>query len=63
MIKCEIKIPGAKDRSYKVEIGTEILGGLWQKIEANFEKYSKFIVTDENLVLTGHLNTLLNGRN
>jgi 3-dehydroquinate synthase len=62
MIKREIKIPGTKDRSYKVEIGTGILGELWQKIEADFEKHSKFIVTDENLVLTGHLNTLLNGR-
>jgi 3-dehydroquinate synthase len=62
MIKREIKIPGTEDRSYKVEIGTGILGGLWQKIEANFEKYSKFIVTDENLVSNGYLNKLLNGR-
>lgn len=62
MIKREIKIPGTKDRSYKVEIGTGILGGLWQKIETDFEKHSKFVITDENLVSTGHLNTLLSGR-
>ena len=63
MIKREIKIPGLKYRSYKVEIGTGILDGLWQKIEADFDKHSKFIVTDENLVSAGHLNTLLNSRN
>jgi 3-dehydroquinate synthase len=61
MIKREIKIPGSKDRSYKVEIGTGILEGLWQRIEADFCKHSKFVVTDENLVSTGHLNALLNG--
>ncbi len=62
MLKHDIKIPGVKARSYKVEIGTGILGGLWSKIEADFGQRSKFVVTDENLVSAGHLAKLLGGK-
>ncbi|MCJ7777186.1 MAG: 3-dehydroquinate synthase [Sedimentisphaerales bacterium] len=62
MLKHEIKIPAVQARSYEVEIGTGFLSELWQKIEADFAGHSKFIVTDENLVSAGLLNTLLDGR-
>jgi 3-dehydroquinate synthase len=62
MLKHNIKIPAVLARSYEVEIGTGLLSGLWDKIEANFSKLNKFVVTDENLVSAGHLDTLLDGR-
>lgn len=62
MPKHKIKIPGTKAGSYEVEIGTGFLSELWQKIEADFASHSKFVVTDENLVSAGLLNTLLDGR-
>ena len=49
MLEQEIKIPASPVASYRIKIGTDILGSLWPHIEADFGKYSKFIVTDENL--------------
>jgi len=46
-----------------VTIGTASLASLWRQIEADSESYNKFIVTDENLISAGHLDTLLAGRN
>ena len=63
MLEHEIKIPAVKAASYRIKIGTEILGSLWPKIEADFGKYSKFVVTDENIVLSRHLQKLLDQRN
>ncbi|MHC4326090.1 MAG: 3-dehydroquinate synthase, partial [Planctomycetota bacterium] len=59
MIEQEIKIPATPGGGYPIRIGTEILGSLWPKIEADFGKYGKFVVTDENLVSAGHLQKLL----
>ena len=59
MTELEIKIPPLEAGSYKVKIGTEILGTLWEQIETDFSRFNKFIVTDENLVSTGHLQKLL----
>ena len=59
MLKQEIKIPSSQPKSYRIEIGTDILGELWPRIEADFDGYNKFIVTDENLVSAGHLEKLL----
>ena len=58
----DIKIPAAEAGSYKVTIGTNILSGLWQKIEDNFHEYNKFVVTDENVVSAGHLEKLTGGK-
>jgi 3-dehydroquinate synthase len=41
MLKHEIQIPAAEAGSYKVEIGTDILGGLWAQIEADFGQCGK----------------------
>jgi 3-dehydroquinate synthase len=62
MLKHEIQVPAAEAGSYKVEIGTEILGGLWAQIEADFSQCGKFVITDENLASAGHLKKLLGQR-
>ncbi len=59
MLEHEIKIPASPAAGYRIEIGTGILGSLWPRIEADFGRYNKFVVTDENLVSTGHLEKLL----
>ncbi len=63
MFEHEIKIPSSSAGSYKITIGTEILGSLWPQIEANFSRHNPFVVTDENLVSAGHLQKLLGDRN
>ncbi len=62
MNELEVKIPATKAGSYRICIGNEILGSLWDRIETDFSRLSKFIVTDENLVSAGHLETLLGQR-
>jgi len=62
MLEHEIKIPASSAASYKIEIGTEILGELWPQIEADFSRCNKFVITDENLVSAGHLEKLLGQR-
>lgn len=62
MLEHEIKIPASPAKSYRIKIGTDILGELWPQIEADFSRYNKFIVTDENLVSAGHLEKLLGQR-
>ncbi len=62
MLEHEIKIPASPAAGYRIEIGTGILGSLWPRIEADFGRYNKFVVTDENLVSTGHLEKLLGQR-
>jgi len=59
IIEHEIKVPASAAASYKIRIGTGILGSLWSQIEADFERLNKFVVTDENLVYAGHLEKLL----
>ena len=59
MLEQEIKIPASPVASYRIKIGTDILGSLWPRIEADFAGYNKFVVTDENLVSAGHLQKLL----
>ena len=58
----EIKVPGTAERRYRVVIGSGILPSVWSDIKATFGKHTRFVVTDENLVAAGHLDTLLGGR-
>jgi len=62
MLEQKIKIPASPGGGYSIRIGTEIFGSLWPQIEADFDRYSKFVVTDENLVSAGHLQKLLGQR-
>ena len=59
MQKLEVKIPASESQSYPIEIGSGFLDALRPRIEADFASSNKFIVTDENLVAAGHLQTLL----
>ena len=63
MTEIDVKIPIIPETSYTITIGTGILTSLWPKIEADFPNLNKFIVTDENLVNTGHLKTLTSQNN
>jgi len=62
MLEHEVKIPASQSTSYRIEIGSEVLGSLWPQIEADFSRYNKFVVTDENLVSAGHLKKLMGQR-
>lgn len=62
MLELDIKIPASSESSYPIRIGSDILGSVWDRIEADFGKHNKFVVTDENLASVGHLQTLLGGR-
>jgi len=62
MLEHQIKIPATLASGYRIEIGTDILGSLWPRIEAGFSGYNKFVITDENLVSAGHLQKLLGQR-
>jgi 3-dehydroquinate synthase len=59
MLEQEIKIPVSPVASYRIKIGTGILGLLWHQIETDFAGCNKFVVTDQNLVSAGHLQKLL----
>ena len=62
MIEHEIKIPASATSGYRIRIGTGILDSLWPRIEADFNRYNPFVVTDENLASAGHLHALLGDR-
>lgn len=58
----DIKIHGTDAKSYQVKIGSDFLADIMVQLQADFNEYSLFIVTDENLVRTGHLKKLLGSR-
>lgn len=59
MAELTVKIPAVPAGSYKIKIGSGFLTKLWGEIDSNFSTRNKFLITDENLVKTGHLQTLL----
>ena len=63
MIEQKIKIPASPGGGYPIRIGTDILSSVWSRIRTDFNRYNKFVVTDENIVKAGHLHTLLGDRN
>ncbi|MHC4566112.1 MAG: dehydroquinate synthase/iron-containing alcohol dehydrogenase family protein, partial [Planctomycetota bacterium] len=62
MLELDIKIPASPEGGYPIRIGTDILGSLWPRLEADFGKHNKFVVTDENVASAGHLHKLLGER-
>ncbi len=62
MSELDVKIPATVAESYRICIGNGILGSLWDRIETEFSRFNKFVVTDENLVSAGHLEALLGQR-
>jgi len=61
-LEFEINIPASPEGGYPIRIGSGLLGSLWDKIEADFARHNKFVVTDENLASAGHLQKLLGQR-
>jgi 3-dehydroquinate synthase len=62
MPEITVKVPGTKAGQYRIEIGTDILGSVWPKVESQFEKAGKFVVTDASVEKAGYLDKLLQGR-
>jgi len=61
MSQLVVKIPAVAAGGYTIHIGNGILGGVWSKLESDFPRRRKFVVTDSNVVSAGHLKTLLGG--
>jgi hypothetical protein len=55
MQELTVKVPAEKACEYKIEIGTDILGSVWSKIESQFGSAGKFVITDANVAKAGHL--------
>ncbi len=62
MHKHRIKIPSKEASSYDICVGTDILSSLWSTIDRDFHTAKPFIVTDEDLVDAGHLQTLTDSK-
>jgi len=62
MKELDITVPAPGPGGYKITIGTDLLCGLLDRIQSDFAAYKPFVVTDQNLVQSGHLNTLLCAR-
>jgi len=62
MKELDITVPATEQGAYKITIGTKLLHGLLDSIQSDLGTYKPFIVTDQNLVLAGHLDTLLGDR-
>ena len=57
-----VKIPGNQQSHYPITIGSELLETILTKTEKNWPEKKLFIVTDENLINSGHLGKLLAGK-
>lgn len=57
-----VKAPAAKGGEYKIAIGTDILESILPRLEKQFGRMARFIVTDANVARAGHLEKLLSFR-
>lgn len=62
MKELDITVPAPNPGAYKITIGTDLLPGLLDRTQSAFPSHKPFVVTDQNLVQTGQLNTLLAGQ-
>jgi 3-dehydroquinate synthase len=62
MPELTVKVPAAKAGEYKIEIGTDILESVWPRLEKQFGRMARFVVTDANVAKAGHLEKLLSFR-
>ena len=56
-----VKVPASEAGSYKVRIGSSILGAVWSQIQKDFSGKQLFIVSDTNVADAGHLKSLRAG--
>ena len=59
MTELEVKIPALPACAYKIHISADIISSLWDDIQKHFPDCAKFVVTDANLVVAGHLKNLI----
>jgi len=59
MARLDVKIPEVSADSYPIFIETGSLCGVWERLQADYPKLGKFVVTDANVVAAGHLATLI----
>jgi len=62
MLDLDIQIPAVPQRSYRVRIGSGLLGSLLDAVGADLPKRAQFVVTDGNVADAGLLDSLLAGR-
>lgn len=62
MPELTVKVPASKAGEYKIEIGTDILESVWPRLEKQFGRMARFVITDANVVKAGHLEKLLSFR-
>ena len=58
MKSIEVKIPGIEERSYRVVIGSGLLGGIIADVKRTYPKHGLFVVTDSEVVRAGHFEKL-----
>lgn len=58
MIELEVKIPAAGMQKYPIYIGAGLLGSVVSQVSEVFAGSKIFVVTDENVVAAGHLQSL-----
>lgn len=59
MKELTIKVPAVDSSSYKIVIGNEILSNIWSKLHEDMGDCSRFVITDTNIVLSGHFKALI----
>jgi 3-dehydroquinate synthase len=59
MTNIQVTIPAVSEESYRIEIGSGIIGKAWTELESLFPEKAKFVVTDSNLVQAGHFTALI----
>ncbi len=62
MKELTVKVPAANAGEYRIEIGTDILGSVWPKIESQFGAAGKFVITDSNVAKAGYIDKLVSSR-
>ena len=59
MNELEVILPAIPSGSYTIHISNHILSELWSKLNNDFAKHQKFVITDTNLAAAGHLKKLV----
>ena len=59
MTNIQVTIPAVPEGSYRIEIGSGIIGKTWTELVSLFPEKAKFVVTDSNLVKAGHFDALI----
>ena len=59
MVELSIKVPAQQQKNYTIYTGTGLLPCLLEKVSAYLPNAKPFVITDQNVLEAGHLNTLL----